>query len=206
MQTDLFITYPKKTLKVLVACEFSGTVRDAFIAQGHDAMSCDLLPTERPGPHYQGDVMDILHDGWDMMIAHPPCTYLANSGVRWLHSDIERWPKMFKAADFYNRLKNAPIKKKAVENPIHHKYARALVGRQNGGIYQPWNFGDNESKAIAFHLEGLPPLVRRITKKPSDVTQRVWKIPPGPNRQKERSRFFPGIADAMATQWGGLFK
>ena len=189
-------------MKVLIACEYSAIVRDAFRMNGHDAWSCDLLPTEgNPRWHIQGDVLKILDNGWDLMIAHPPCTYLANSGVRWFYEDVYRWPKLFEAADFFNELKNAPINKIAIENPIHHKYARALVGAQHSEKYQPWNFKDDETKAICFHLKNLNPLRRWVTKKPEHVEARVWKMPPGPERQKERSRFFKGIAKAMAEQW-----
>ena len=117
-------------LKVLVACEYSGTVRDAFIAQGHDAMSCDLLPSDAPGPHHQGDVREILNDGWDLMIAHPECTYLTNSGVRWLRKDVSRWLKLFDGAEFFKELLHAPIPLKAIENPIPHKYALRLIGEK----------------------------------------------------------------------------
>jgi len=124
-------------MKVLIACEFSGIVRDAFAKKGHDAWSCDLLPTEIPGNHIQGDVCDILDDGWDMMIAHPPCTYLANSGVRWLHERPERWEKLKEAADFFRTLLNAPIERICIENPIPHKYAIYLIGRKYDQIIQP---------------------------------------------------------------------
>lgn len=193
-------------MRVLVACEFSGTVRDAFIAKGHDAVSCDLLPTESPGPHIQGDVLDVIDDGWDMMIAHPPCTFLANSGVRWLYTDYNtkvknyaRWAEMRKAKQFFRELLEAPIPLIAIENPIQHKHGKI---KQQDQTLQPWMFGDNETKAVCLWLKGLPPLVPTITKKPYDVVSRVWRMPLGPDRQKERSRFFPGMAAAMAEQWG----
>lgn len=190
-------------MRVLVACEYSGIVRDAFLRAGHDAVSCDLLPSESSlGEHYQGSVHDIIGDSWDMMIAHPPCTYLANSGVRWLYEDISRWPKMFEAAAFFNSLKVDHIPKIAIENPTQHKFARALVGPQHEKTYQPWQFGDNETKGVRFHLKGLPALHPLKITKPEGVEARVWKMPPGPNRQKERSRFFEGMANAMAEQWG----
>ena len=132
-------------MKVLVACEFSGTVRDAFIRAGHDAMSCDLLPTESPGPHYQGDVFDVIGDGWDMMIAHPPCTYLANSGVRWLHTQAGRLEKMEQGAKFFRDLLNYPIGRIAVENPIIHKHAAEIIGRRQDQAIQPWQFGHGET-------------------------------------------------------------
>lgn len=135
-------------MKVLVACEYSGRVRDAFINKGHDAMSCDLLDTDVPGPHYKGDVRDILYDGWDLMIAHPDCTTLTNAGVRWLFEDSkkgtakDRWKAMEIAADFYKLLRDAPIAKKAIENPVMHCYARELIKPGRRQIIQPWWFGD----------------------------------------------------------------
>lgn len=187
-------------MRVLIACEFSGIVRDAFIRKGHDAMSCDLLPTESPGPHYQGDVFDIIDDGWDMMIAHPPCTYLCNSGVRWLHEDITRWPKMIEGAVFFRRLLRCKIPKKVIENPIIHKYAKKIIGRQQDQVIQPHQHGHGETKAICFWLENVEKLT---PSNPVDGReQRVFKIAPSAERWKERSRFFPGVAAAMAEQWG----
>lgn len=186
-------------MRVLIACEFSGIVRDAFIEHGHNAMSCDLLPTERLGPHYQGDVLDIIDDGWDLMIAHPPCTYLANSGVRWLHEREGRWDKMRKGAEFFRGLLDAPIKAKAIENPIMHKYAVAIIGRRQDQVVQPWQFGHGETKAVCLWLEGLPPLVP--TQIVEDREARVHMESPSKHRWKNRSRFYPRIADAMATQW-----
>lgn len=189
-------------MRVLVACEFSGTVRDAFAAAGHDAMSCDLLPTESPGPHYQGDVRDVLGDGWDLMVAHPPCTFSANSGVRWLYEQPGRWEKMREGAEFFRSLLNTDIHRIAVENPIIHKYAREIIGAGPTQTIQPWQFGHGETKAVCLWLRNLSPLV------PTDVVDgreaRVHRMPPGPDRWKERSRFFAGIAEAMAAQWGGL--
>ena len=187
-------------MRVLVACEYSGRVRDAFIAKGHDAMSCDLLPTEVPGPHYQGDVRDILYDGWDMMIAHPTCTYLCNSGVCWLYKREGRWEQMREGALFFKKLLDAPIKKKCIENPIPHKYALKIIGRKYDQIVQPHQFGHGETKATCFWLDELPPLL------PTEIVQgreqRLHRLPPSPTRWKERSRTFPGIARAMAEQWG----
>ena len=186
-------------MKILIACEFSGTVRDAFIRAGYDAMSCDLLPTESPGPHYQGDVMSILGDGWDLMIAHPPCTYLANSGVRWLYEQPERWKHLIIGACFFRDLLDAPIDKIAVENPRIHKYARQIIGVNATQRVQPWMFGHGETKEINFWLKNLPPL------KPTNIVDgreaRVHKMPPGPDRWKERSRFYVGVSDAMVEQW-----
>ena len=161
-------------MRVLVACEYSGTVRDAFHALGHEAMSCDLLPTETPGPHYQGDVFDVINRGWDLMIAHPPCTRLTNSGVRWLHkaptgrTEQEMWDELNEAAHFYKRLRAACIPKKAIENPIMHKYARALIEPGFRQVVQPWWFGDPYFKATGLELINLPALV---------PTQKL--IPPG---------------------------
>ena len=190
-------------MKVLIACEFSGIVRDAFIAKGHDAVSCDLLPTERTGPHYQGNVLDILNDGWDMMIAFPPCTYLCNSGVRWLYHGTElnenRWYLMKKAAEFFKYLLDASIDKICAENPIMHRYSRKIVGQEYSQIIQPWQFGHGETKATCLTLKKLPKL------KPTNIVegreQRIHKMPPSKDRAKLRSITFQGIADAMAEQW-----
>ena len=193
-------------MKVLVACEFSGIVRDAFKARGHDAWSCDLLPTEKPGQHIQGDVLEILDDGWDLMIAHPPCTYLCNSGVRWLYDkigkrNVERWQKMRSAARFFRKLLTTKrIKKKVIENPIMHKYAVRIIGRRQDQIIQPWQFGHGETKATCLHLEKLPKL------KPTNIVSgreaRIHKMSPSEERGKLRSTTLSGIANAMAEQWG----
>ncbi|RLG68597.1 MAG: hypothetical protein DRO11_08870 [Methanobacteriota archaeon] len=190
-------------MKILIACEFSGTVRNAFRKRGHDAWSCDLLPAEDQSEyHIQGDVREILDDGWDMMIAHPPCTYLCNSGVRWLHEKLGRWEKLKEAAEFFRILINAPIDRICIENPIPHRYAVELIGRKYDQLVQPWMFGARESKATCFWLKNLPPLKPLITEKPENVRQRIWKLPPSPERWKERSRTYPEIARAMAEQWG----
>jgi hypothetical protein len=181
-------------MRVLVACEYSGTVRDAFIARGHDAMSCDLLPTEKPGPHYQGGVLDILDDGWDLMIAHPPCTHLAVSGARWWK---DKQDEQALALWFVAQLMAAPIPRIAIENPVS-KISTAI--RKPDQIVQPWQFGHGETKATCLWLKGLPKLV------PTQVVDgreaRIHKMSPGPDRWKERSRTYQGIADAMAAQWG----
>lgn len=181
-------------MRVLVACESSGVVRDAFIARGHDAMSCDLLPTERPGPHYHGDVLDVLHDGWDLMIAHPPCTHLAVSGARWFR---DKQDEQREALGFVGLLFNAPIPRIAVENPVSIISSRFVPPTQ---VIQPWQFGHGECKATCLWLAGLPAL------HPTNIVegreQRVHRMAPGPNRWRERSRTFQGIADAMADQWG----
>ncbi len=187
-------------MRVLVACEFSGIVRDAFLAAGHDAMSCDLLPTDRPGPHYQGDVFDVLDGGWDMLIAHPPCTYLANSGVRWLHTQDGRWAAMEDGARFFRGLLDAPIPLRAIENPIMHKYALAIVGRRADQYVQPWWFGAPRTKATGLWLAGLSPLVATAVVDGRDPY--VHHLPPSPDRWKLRSMTEPGLAEAMATQWG----
>lgn len=189
-------------MKVLVACEFSGIVRDAFIKRGHDAWSCDLLPTESPGPHYQGDVFDIIGDGWGLMISHWPCTRLCNSSVRWL-AERDLWADMRESAKQFRRLLDCGIPRIAAENPIPHKYARAIMGGYTQ-IIQPWQFGHPETKATCLWLRNLPNLV------PTNIVagreQRIWKMPPGPDRAKNRSRTFQGIADAMAEQWGSLIE
>lgn len=199
-------------LRVLVACEFSGIVRDAFIEAGHEAMSCDLLPSEAPaGSHYQGDIRDILDghlpwlgpDQFDLLIAHPPCTFLANSGVRWLYGgkgttpDEARWAQMLDAAAFFRLLLDAPFPRIAVENPIMHRHAELPKPTQ---IIQPWQFGHGETKATGLWLKNLPPLTP--TNIVPERVQRVHLMPPGPDRWRERSRTFEGIAAAMAAQWG----
>ena len=194
-------------MKVLIACEYSGVVRDAFVAKGHDAMSCDLLPTDRPGKHYQGDVRDILDDGWDLMVAHPPCTYLTNAGVCWLHKREGRWEQMRDGAEFFKTLLEAPIPLIAVENPIMHKYAIEIIGRRQDQVIQPWMFGHMECKGTCLWLKGLPPLVptknvrSEMLKLPKNIQQRIHYTPPGPDRWKIRSKTFQGIAGAMAEQW-----
>ena len=195
-------------MKVLIACEFSGVVRDAFIARGHDAMSCDLLPTDKPGPHYQGDVFDVINDGWDLMIAHPPCTYLCNSGVCHLHKSTDRWLKLFEAAAFFKRLLDAGIPRIAVENPIMHKYGKQLIGGvRQSQVIQPWMFGHKEQKATCLWLKGLPDLeptnnVRdAMMKLPKNQREKLHYLPPSPERAKLRSTTFQGIGDAMAEQW-----
>lgn len=187
-------------LRVLVACEFSGAVRDAFRARGHDAVSCDLLPTEVPGPHIQGDVLEVIGDGWDLMVAHPPCTRLTNSGVRWL-DERNLWAEMYEAADFFRRILDLPVPRIAVENPIPHRYALERIGRKYDQIIQPWQFGHGETKATCLWLKGLPKL--QPTNVVSGREQRIHKLPPSADRWKLRSMTYQGIADAMADQWGG---
>lgn len=195
-------------MKVLVACEFSGTVRDAFIAKGHDAMSCDLLPTDSPGPHYQGDIFDVINDGWDLMIAHPPCTYLSNSGVSWLYKQKDRWKKLIDGAVFFRNLLLADIPKIAVENPIMHKYAKEIIGKEQTQVVQPWMFGHMEQKATGLWLKNLPKLKptndvkEEMLKLPKNQRERLHYLPPSKDRWKERSKTYEGIAQAMAEQWG----
>ncbi len=183
-------------MNVLIACEYSGTVRDAFIKRGHDAMSCDLLPTEKPGPHYHGDVFDIIDDGWDLMIAHPPCTHLAVSGARHFAAKIADGRQQ-QGIDFFMQLVNAPIERIAVENPIS---IMSTKHRKPDQIIQPWQFGHGETKATCLWLKNLPLLV------PTNIVDgrepRIHKLPPSKDRWKIRSATFQGIADAMAEQWG----
>lgn len=227
----------RKPMRVLIACESSGRVRDAFIRAGHWAMSCDLLPTESPGPHYQGDVRDVLEDGWDLMVAHPTCTRLTNSGVRWLIEPPKKlavwqypaavveaydamtrderlafmWDELKKGAEFYKLLRDAPIPRKAIENPIMHCHARDLIQPGPRQVVQPWWFGDPAFKATGFELIGLPQLVAtaRLTPPKSGTAEhKAWSqvhlASPGPNRWRDRSRTYPGLAEAMARQWGNV--
>lgn len=205
-------------MKVLIACEFSGIVRDAFLARGHDAMSCDLLPTEKPGPHYQGDVRDILGGGWDLMIAHPPCQHLAVSGARWF-AEKRKDGRQQAGIDFFLLLANAPIPRKCIENPIS---IMSKLYRKPDHIIQPFWFGHEAQKATCLWLTGLPKLM------PTKIVDRgqiyvdprgnkhggvhtlrakvgysaMMLLPRTADRWKIRSRTFPGIAAAMAEQWG----
>jgi hypothetical protein len=204
-------------VKVLVACEYSGTVRDAFISMGHEAMSCDLLPTDVPGPHYQGDVFDIINQGWDMMIAHPPCTYLCVSGLHWNKRVEGRDAKTDEALEFVKKLLDAPIQRIALENPVGCISKRIRKPEQ---IIQPYEYGDDAAKKTCLWLKNLPKLrptdrVRgRKVKTPSGKIVERWsnqcdnfgqdKTPPSPDRWKIRSKTWQGIANAMASQWGIL--
>ena len=198
-------------MRVLIACEFSGIVREAFAARGHDAWSCDLIPTEIPGNHYLGHIFEFLRNNpvWDLMIFHWPCTRLCNSGVRWLYAggkgktpDVDRRKEMLRDADSFVSLLNWPdIAKIAGENPIPHRYALEIMGNYTQ-IIQPWQFGHGETKATCLWLKDLPKLVP--TNIVSGRNGRVWKEPPSPDRWKNRSRTYQGIADAMAEQWGAL--
>lgn len=195
-------------MRLLVACEYSGTVRDAFIRAGHDAMSCDLLPTDAAGPHYQGDVFDIINNGWDMMIAHPPCTYLSVSGMHWTARGL-RDPKLTEdALEFVQRLMDAPIARIAVENPISVISSRI---RKPDQIINPWQFGHDASKRTCLWLKNLPLLVPTEIIEPRIVNgKKRWanqtdsgqnRLPPSDDRWKIRSETYTGIADAMAQQW-----
>lgn len=202
-------------MRVLVACEFSGTVRNAFSALGHDAWSCDILPTERPGNHIQGDVLAVLGDGWDLMVAHPPCTYLSVSGARWCTGDSEKAAKRRtlreQALAFVQTLMNAPIPRIAIENPVSIISSRIKRPTQT---IQPWQFGEPMEKRTCLWLTNLPPLVPTNIVQPEYVTSgtgRRWSkwfwetsMIPYPKRGHARSVTFQGIADAMADQWGGL--
>ena len=179
--------------RILVACEFSGVVRDAFAKRGWDAWSCDLLPSEAPGNHIQGDVREVLSQNWDMMICHPPCTHLAVSGARWFKDKVI---EQAEALEFVRLLLEAPIDRIALENPVSIISTRI---RKPDQVIQPWQFGHGETKATCLWLKNLPKLV------PTQVVDgrkaRVHRMPPGPDRWRERSRTFAGIADAMADQW-----
>lgn len=207
--SDLF--QPRqKFMRVLVACEYSGIVRNAFLDRGHDAWSCDLLPSEDgSNRHITGDAREILNDGWDLLIvAHPPCTRLCNSGVRWLFNppsgrtvqDMQH--ELREGAELFSAFWNAPVERVCVENPVMHKYAKALIVNyvEFSQSVQPWQFGHGETKRTCFWLKNLPKL------KPTNIVpgreNRVHRMSPGPERSKERSRFFSGIAKAMAEQWG----
>ena len=190
-------------MRILIACEYSGSVRDAFIRGGHDAMSCDLLPTDAPGPHYQGDVMNVLNDDWDMMVAHPPCTHLAVSGARWFKG---KQADQAAALDFVRQLLDAPIPRIALENPVSIISSHI---RKPDQIIQPWMFGHEATKTTCLWLKGLPHLTptsivgkgaRHITKSGKSLPK-WYNLPPSADRWTIRSATFQGIADAMATQW-----
>jgi len=192
-------------VRVLIACEYSGTVRDAFTAQGHDATSCDLLPSDRPGQHYQGDIADILAHDWDLMIAHPPCTHLAVSGAKHFAAK-QADGRQAAALDFVRMLLAAPIPRICVENPVSIISTRI---RKPDQIIQPWQYGHEATKTTCLWLKGLPPLAptnvvgkgaRHVTK--SGKSLPTWyNLPPSADRWKIRSATFQGIADAMAAQW-----
>ena len=198
-------------MRVLVACEYSGVVRDAFIGGGHEAMSCDLLPTDSPGLHYQGSVLDVLNDGWDLMIAHPPCTYLSVSGMHWTTRGL-RDPKLTEdALEFVRMLLNAPIEKIALENPVSVISSKI---RKPDQIIQPYEYGHDASKKTCLWLKNLPNLIQTNFVEPRIINgKKVWgnqtdsgqnKLAPSKDRWKIRSKTYQGIADAMAEQWGNL--
>lgn len=198
--------------RVLVACEYSGTVRNAFLARGHDAWSCDLLPSEdATNRHIIGDARELLGEDWDLlMVAHPPCTRLCNSGVRWLsqpppgRTRADLWRELDEGADLFSAFWNAPIERVCIENPVMHRHAKERIAGYAAPAQsvQPWQFGHGETKRTCFWLRSLPPLM------PTSIVDgreaRVHRMSPGPDRWKHRSRFFPGIAAAMADQWGDL--
>lgn len=196
-------------MKWLIACECSGIVRDAFIAAGHQAISCDLKPTQRPGPHLQCDVRQVLHYPWDGMIAHPVCKYLTNAGVRWLHSDPSRWDHMQRGAAFFRMLDSGKevrhIPRRAIENPVMHQYAAELIGRRADQFVHPWWFGSPFQKATGFHLTGLrelPQERRKDSYAVGEIKQAVWLMGPSEDREEKRSQTDPQVARAMAQYWG----
>lgn len=217
-------------MNVLIGCESSGTVREAFRALGHNAWSCDLLPADDGSPfHLQMDILEAISHSrvwfWHLAIFHPPCTYLTNAGVRWLHEHVQsrngkkptisgkaRWAEMEKGAEFFKKLLESDIPRIAVENPIPHKYAVETIGRKYDQIVQPWMFGHPERKATCLWLKGLPKLVETNNVKahmltlPKKEQNRLHYLPPSEDRWKIRSKTFDGIAQAMAEQWGGVIQ
>ena len=208
-------------MRVLIACEQSGVFRRAFAARGHDAWSCDLLPAEDgSNRHVTGDARDILGDGWDLlMVAHPPCTRLCNSGVRWLSTPppgrtlAEMWAELDEGAALFAACWQAPVPRVAIENPIMHRHARARLPADlpRPQIVQPWWFGERAFKGTGWYLRGLPPLAptdRLTPPAPGTDDHKAWswvhRAPPGPDRWRIRSRSFPGMAAAAAQQWGDL--
>ena len=197
-------------MQILVACEYSGTVREAFRKKGYDAWSCDLLDSDIPSEyHIKGDVSKILHECKKLLVAHPPCTYMCNSGVTWLQRNEVRWDELQKANEFFHKLYNADIPRIAIENPIPHRYALLPKYSQ---IIQPYNFGHAEMKATCLWLKNLPllqsttDLYDEMKSLPKSQAQRIHYTSPGKDRWKIRSKTFDGIAEAMAAQWGSLTK
>lgn len=211
-------------MKILIACEQSGRMREAFRAKGHEVWSCDIAPAMDHSPyHIQDDVRNHLKDDWDMMIAHPECWRLANSGIKHLYIDgrkenginKENWEKLYRAAEFYNILCRAPIRKKAIENPVMHRHAIKLVDGRATQYVQPWWFGSKKNKATGFRLQNLPPLVKTNVVGPMPKTvlkgtpeyrswHECWYMSPGPERSIKRAMTDPAVAEACAEQWGGL--
>ena len=184
-------------MRVLIACEFSGVVRDAFASRGHDAWSCDLLPSEKPGKHIQGDAIEAIYYGtWDLVVAHPPCTHLAVSGARWFKDKIEEQEQ---AIRFVEKIWRAGVFRIAIENPVGILKTRSILGKSTQ-IIQPWQFGHGETKSTCLWLKNLPKLT------PTNIVDgreaRIHRMAPGPDRAKNRSRTYQGVADAMAQQWG----
>jgi hypothetical protein len=206
----------KEEVRILIACEESATVREAFRELGHDAWSCDILSSRIPGNHYQCNVMEVLDMGWDLMVAHPPCTFLANSGAKHLYigkkkengRDEKRWKNMVEAALFFKELLSSKIPLVAVENPVMLGYAVNIIGMKSSQTIQPYMFGHMEQKATCLWLKGLPFLrgtqdvYEEMMKLPKRERERIHHMPPGKDRQRERSVTYPGIAKAMAEQWG----
>ena len=194
-------------MRVLVACEYSGTVRDAFIKLGHDVMSCDIIPTDVPGPHYEGDVLDVINDGWDLMIAHPPCTYLSNAGARFLYPkgqlNSDRLKLGLEAKQFFMALYNSNIPKICVENPIPSTVYELPLYTQT---IQPYEYGHPFKKRTCLWLKGLPKLIPTniVNERQSSKVPGNWFNKGGKDRQKNRAKTFQGIADAMASQWGNV--
>lgn len=197
-------------MRVIIGCEYSGKVREAFRKLGHDAWSCDILPADDGSPyHFQEDILEVLkREKFDLGIFHPPCTYLTNAGVSWLYRKEGRWDQMREGAEFFKLLLDSNIPKIAVENPIMHKYAVEIIGRRQDQVIQPWMFGHMEQKATCLWLKGLPLLKptkdvkEDMLKLPKTVQQRLHYLPPSKDRWKIRSETYQGIADAMASQWG----
>lgn len=197
-------------MNILIACEESGVVRDAFRRRGHNAWSCDILPTSTPSDyHYQCDVREVLYQDWDMVIAHPPCTYLTNTGVSWLYKKPGRWEQLKEGGEFFKLFLNLKTEYVAVENPIPHKYALEIIGRKYDQIIQPYQFGHAERKATCLWLKNLPKLQptkdckAEMLALPKKESQRLHYLPPSPQRSVLRSKTFKGIAEAMADQWKG---
>lgn len=186
-------------MRALFCCEFSGIVRDAFKARGHDAWSCDFLATEREGQHIQGDLRSAIQESWDFVGFHTDCTYMTNSGVRWLHEQTERWVLLDESCELFNLCLRYPCKG-YLENPIPHKYAVQRIDRNYDQLIQPWQFGHGETKATCLWLKGIPKLIP--TEIVSGRSPKVHHASPGPDRWKYRSRTLQGIANAYAAQWG----
>lgn len=205
-----------QSVRILIACEYSGVVRDAFIRRGFDAWSCDILPTASPGPHLQCDVLSILDQGWDMMLGYPPCTYLCNSGAGHLYytglngklKKPQRWKQMRDGADFFRALWDAPIKRKCLENPIMLGHAMKMIGLTPTQVIHPWMFGHMEQKSTCLYLDNLPPLTEsnnvydEMMKLPKNQRERIHYMGPSKNRGLDRAKTFAGIAEAKAEQWG----